>query len=664
MALRNVHGSRWLGILALCSALGTAALAQGQTRRVDLQFLVVTGGAGDYGTAMVRAGLDESLVPYTVLDLEAGGRAVLDERFLVDTSTPGVRRARFQAVVLPNERPSGLSDDELLALSRYEREFHVRQLDAYVAPSTAVGLGPAVVSGTLDGATATITPEGRAAAFSYLSEDVQFEDLVPNVHETYGYAANPLPAQGTRMFTPFVEAVFPERAGRGVILGVYADAGREELVLMVSMNQTQLAQQLLFPGILSWLSQGVYLGRERNYLAMHVDDLFQDNGRWSPELHCTLGDQCQEGYNQRIIMTPSDVEHLVAWQREHGLTLHLAYNGGAFAQESDAPRKVALGESLLRNKDRLSWINHTYTHEYMGCLEDEDLECIHDRNDQVRWTSYDLIYAEIQQNISFASEHGMRIDRRELVTGQHSGLRNPSREPSDNPNLVRALSAIGINWIGADNSMESTQRTVVGSTLTVPRYPMNIYYNCGTKAEDALEYNWFYASRAAGGSGACEASGSCQSPLDPDTGFDDVIVPREVRTTLMHVLGNDPRPHYAHQSNLAEDRILYPVLEGVLAEYRRYFANAPIVNPSMTEAGTELKNRAAWTSGRSRVTGYVQEGTLRIEVKSGSTLRVPVTVATTSPILESYAGTRSGWQEVQTSRTFSIPLASTVRYAR
>ena len=292
MASRDEQASRWFATIALCGALASGGVAHAQNRRVDLQFLVVKGGAEDFGTPMVRAGLDEGLVPYTVLDLTAKGRPQLDESFLVDTSVSNVRRARFQAVVLPSDRPVGLSDTELAALARFEREFHVRQLDAYVSPSAAVGLGPATASGTLDGATATVTAAGSAAAFAYLKAPVQFEDLVPSLHETYGYLATPTAARDGQSFTPFVEATLPG-GGRGTILGAYNDAGREELVLMVSMNQTQLAQQLLFPGIVNWLSQGVHLGRERVYLAMHVDDVFQDNGRWSPERHCTLTDDCE-----------------------------------------------------------------------------------------------------------------------------------------------------------------------------------------------------------------------------------------------------------------------------------------------------------------------------------------------------------------------------------
>jgi hypothetical protein len=133
----------------------------------------------------------------------------------------------------------------------------------------------------------------------------------------------------------------------------------------------------------------------------------------------------------------------------------------------------------------------------------------------------------------------------------------------------------------------------------------------------------------------------------------------------MHMLANDPRPHYAHQSNLAEDRILLPVVEGVLKEYRRLFnTNAPIVNPTMTEAGAELKNRASWTASRARVEAYVQDGEVHLSLRSGATTHVPVTVAAEGDVLEAYSGTQSGWQELASGREVTIPLASSVGYPR
>src|SRR3546814_10745629 len=45
-------------------------------------------------------------------------------------------------------------------------------------------------------------------------------------------------------------------------------------------------------------------------------------------------------------------------------------------------------------------------------------------------------------------------------------------------------------------------------------------------------------------------------------------VDREAAIMLGHMLTNDVRPHYVHQANLAEDRVLYDVLDTALDRYR------------------------------------------------------------------------------------------------
>lgn len=129
---------------------------------------------------------------------------------------------------------------------------------------------------------------------------------------------------------------------------------------------------------------------------------------------------------------------------------------------------------------------------------------------------------------------------------------------------------------------------------------MNVFYNAGKASEEADEYNWLYTSRAQGGSGICEdnpATTTClPAPLDTGTGYQDYIVPLETRIDLGHVLSNDPKPHFIHQSNLTEDRIAYPVLNGVLDGYAALFAdNTPLVNLRMK---TSAPNSSAAPPGR------------------------------------------------------------------
>jgi hypothetical protein len=240
----------------------------------------------------------------------------------------------------------------------------------------------------------------------------------------------------------------------------------------------------------------------------------------------------------------------------------------------------------------------------------------------------------------------------ELVTGEHSGMKVLPQQPEDNPNLALALDDNDITWLGSDNSREPAQRQV-GPATTVPRYPMNVFYNAGRAAEQVDEYNWIYTSRAQGGSGICEdnpATTTClAAPLDAATGYADHIVPLETRIALGHVLANDPKPHFIHQSNLAEDRIAYPVLDGVLDGYEALFTeNTPVVNPRMRDIGTELRRRAEWQAAlrAGEVTAHRIGDTVTVDAPDG--VAVPATLPTGTTLAgaafgEAYAGAVSGW---------------------
>jgi hypothetical protein len=428
----------------------------------------------------------------------------------------------------------------------------------------------------------------------------------------------------------------------------------------------------LFHGILNWLTYGVHLGTERNYFTMHVDDVFLSDARWSAANNCTTGDDCAATVSEPdILMTPADVDYLLSWQQANGFKVDLVFNGAGHVEAVAELGVYPIGTKLLQNKSSFRWINHTYSHMYLGCIQDFStipFHCATSSSGKVLWTTLGDVDAEIDQNVNFAVANALPFTRTELVTGEHSGLRRTPQEPSDNPNLLTALKSDNIAWIGSDNSRESTQRKVNTAT-TLPRYPMNIYYNTARKSEAVDEYNFIYTSTANGGSGLCEnnPSSTCIVPLSTETGFDGYIVPLEARIALLHAVSNSPRPHYAHQSNLAEDRILYSVLTKLLNDYKRVFApTAAIVNPNMTQAGTELKNLADWATTRSKVTAYVQSGQLTVSVSGLSSVNVPLTVpaagGTLPATVVSYGGYRTGWRS--TSSNANVALPTTVGYAR
>jgi hypothetical protein len=659
------------GLLAV--GLGAPQASAAATPRIDLRVLVVDNG--DSAVRAIAAQLKSTGIPYTTLDLTDPNRPAVTAAFLSDTVN-GTPRARYQGVVLPNEAPFGPGSAEQSALETYERTYGIPQVDAYTWAHPGVGLdytSEGGWAGALDGREASVTAAGKAGRFGYLDGAFAFEDNDPAVQESYGYVARPRPG-----FTSYVDLPVPGGTGRGSLVGEYVHDGRRELVVTFAYNQHQKQFRLLARGIVEWLTDGVHLGRDRNYFAVHVDDVFAPDSRWNTERNCTPGDfDCPGGDGEGstpIRMTAEDAAYAAQWQRERGFVMDMVYNAGSGEQwKAEHGGTDPLTDRLLADKAQYRWINHTYTHPFLGCVQDTSTvpwSCAKNTDGSVRYMSRSEISAQIRNNNNWASLKGLPVDRTELVTGEHSGLKTLPQQPQDNPGLAGALADNGVKWIASDNSREPAQRAV-GSALTVPRHPMNVYYNTGTEAEMADEYNWIYTSAADGGSGLCEnnpTSTCLPEPLDPATGYDDHIVPQEARTALGHAISNDPRPHYAHQSNLAEDRLLYPVMDQVLADYRALFAdNTPLENHRQSAIGTELKRRAAWETAlaNGRVTAYRIGTTVTVTAPSGVQIPLTAPEGTKKQLLlgattfgTPYAGRRSAWtapEPLQSAVTLKLP---------
>ncbi|MFJ9456519.1 hypothetical protein ACIRST_15680 [Kitasatospora sp. NPDC101447] len=661
----------------------TLAFGDTTAPRIDLTILVVDDGGPS--VAAITAELKSQGTPYKVVSLNDPNRPVINAAFLSDTVN-GQPRGKFQGIVLPNENPFPNSAAEMTAIASYEAAFNVRQIDAYTWASPAVGLNyaqnPGFV-GTLDGFQGATTAAGTSGSFGYLKGSVPFEDNDPSVSESYGYLATPLaslPAGAS--FVPLVDAPIPGGTSRGSLVGEYTHDGRKELVVTFVYNQYQQQYRLLARGMVDWITQGVHLGYDRNYFAAHVDDVFLADDRWDTTLKCTPGDvTCPPGTPDTanpIRMTQADAQYLKQWQTANNFTLDMVFNGGG-SEDWKADHETTVdptASQMIADQNSYRWVNHTYTHPYLGCVQDVSVvpwKCTKDAAGNTVWTDQNTVSSQIKNNFDWARTNGLNVDPQVLVTGEHSGLLTAPQETSDNPYLAPALAANGIKFTGSDASREPAQRAVGSSTLTVPRYPMNVFYNAGTAKEETDEYNWIYTSAANGGSGVCEnnANSTClPAPLDVNTGFQSYIVPLEARIDLGHVLNNDPRPHFIHQSNLSEDKILYPVLEKILGTYRSLHAdNTPIVNLGEREIGQEFQKRAAWNAAvaAGKVTAYRVGNTVTVSAPSGVQVQATMPTGTSQKLVigstgfgSSYAGTLSGWVSpgsLQSNVTLQLPSA-------
>ncbi|WP_432985157.1 hypothetical protein [Dactylosporangium sp. CA-233914] len=663
MKSRIVAGALALLGLAGIALAQPALAATGTEQRIDLRVLVLDDGSTGIDT--LRAQLDREGVPYDTLGLAAAGRPAITPAYLADT-VGGVRRAKYQGVIVPNE--GSVTGAEAAALAGFEREFKIRQIDAYTFAGAGVGLTNAW-SGVLDGTTMQVTAAGKANGFGYLKGAVPIDDRDPATSESYGYLGTAAAPAGAT-FTPLVTGARPGGGTTGSLMGVYAHDGREELVVTLAANRYQTHAMELGHGLITWLTRGVHLGYTRNSFSVHIDDVLLPDDRWDTVHNCTVGDDCNprrdptiQPYNTPIRMTKDDVHALVAWQKARGVKLDVVFNGGGSAEAGAGDPLTA---AVVANKGQFRFINHTYEHPYLGCVQDFTVipwKCAPNASGQTQWVSQADISAQIKNNVDWARSKGITIDASELVTGEHSGLKALPQMPADNPNLAPALNANGIKYVASDASREQTARAA-GNATTVPRFPMNIYYNVATVAEEIDEYNWLYTSRANGGSGICENNplSACIAPLGSN-GFAKYIVPMETRIAYDHVVSANPAPHYAHQSNLAEDRILYPVLDGVLERYRNTFTTAtPVLNPRFAETALQNKRQAAWSAAsKSRsVEAYLLGGKVTVTNK-GAAVDVPLTMPNGTKLVtasllglevgggafgEAYGGERSAWRSV------------------
>ena len=634
---------------ALLRRPGTAASAQpavawnppGPHGGVNLDVLVVTDGSPP--VEAVRAELATEGLPVTVVNLKSKSRPVITPGFLA-RSTP-VKGGNFDGIVLPSADPAGLSATELSALAGYEKAYDVREVDAYTPPMADVGMSNPVYSGALSG-DASVTALGARAGFGYLNKKFPFSGGVAG-QAPFGYLADPLPGSSS-----LVRVAIPGSSGTATLVWQFG----QHLGIGFPYASYLFQFHYLAHGIVSWLTKGINLGDYRNYLDMAFDDMFLGDSQWSITGKCTPGvTACPKGtpMTGTIRMTPADVAYAVHWEKQHDFKIEFLYNGGASARFA-----VNGVDALLTATKPVAgdfyWVNHTYTHAYLGCEQDFSVvpwKCV-TSGGQIVWAAGpSLINSQIEDNFAWAKQNGIPYEPDTVASGEYSGLRMFPQQPVDNPSLIQAMTTDHIKWIAMDASREPAMRPV-GVALGVPRIPVDIGEDADTVAEEVSEFNWYNDSKADGGSGACQGSKvtQCLKPLSLQTGFESTIVPGQVQIVLEAMLGNNPRPVFMHQSNLTADRIGYPVMDSVLSSYRAvYGPSAPVVNLPMSRAGGALHDQQQWASAlrSGKVSAWVEGRTLTVSGPPGTT--VPVTVpygtakADGAAYGSGYAGERSAY---------------------
>jgi len=279
--IRDIRGNRKArGLLAILAALaatvGLVVAADGvraaaaTTPTLDLKVLLIGDGSTDVTTAAWQKELNTVGVSYTVVT--ATGTAP-DETVTLPALSSG-STGYYNGVIIADD-PADFASGQLSALDTYESDFGVRQVDGYVYPTSVLGLTE-VSGGALAGTAGTLTSAGLAA-FPELAGSVPFDT------GAYGYSAT---VNSGAPYTPFIT-----NSAGDVLAGVYQhpatdpQANVSELELSFDYNQSELQWLVLAPSLIGWVTQNTYLGLDRNYTEMDIDDTFTPDNEWSVAVH-------------------------------------------------------------------------------------------------------------------------------------------------------------------------------------------------------------------------------------------------------------------------------------------------------------------------------------------------------------------------------------------
>jgi len=277
------------------------------------------------------------------------------------------------------------------------------------------------------------------------------------------------------------------------------------------------------------------------------------------------------------------------------------------------------------------------------------------------------IGTEIGWDQAFAAANGLpNYTPADAVTGEHSGL--------ESPNMTSALAGVGITTFASDASRQSAPFTL-GAAHSAPRYPTNIYYNADNWTDELNEYNTLYASTTTQiGTdsltnkpefGHCTGTSSTTCLSAPAT--ETSLLASETGIMMSHILANNPRVDYAHQSNLigpestsGTDNGGYTLLDTLTAMQTLYNsyenANAPLDQMTDVTEAQVLAQQSAWATAdaANSVTATLDEATGAVTVTNSgaSAVDVPLTTPQGTTLAggaaygQSYAGQLSTWTSV------------------
>ena len=255
-----------------------------------------------------------------------------------------------------------------------------------------------------------------------------------------------------------------------------------------------------------------------------------------------------------------------------------------------------------------------------------------------------------------------------VVTGEHSGI--------ENPNMPAALAAVGVTTFAEDASRQPQQYSL-GAALGAPRYPSNIYYNAANWPDQLNEYNTLYVAQgdSLGSSTYPSETGHCTdtsaTTCRATAATEADLLASESHIMLSHVLANNPRVGYAHQSNLIGPATqngqdygytLLTLINNMLSQYNTWYnTNSPLDQMTDPTSAQTLAEQGAWATASKggQVSATVQNGVVTV-TNGGSEVKVPVTVPAGTTVNggaafgQSYGGDLSDWVDLGNGATETL----------
>ncbi|SNT41621.1 hypothetical protein SAMN05421812_105440 [Asanoa hainanensis] len=489
---------------AQAAALPPATGLKGPSRTVtaltvppkyQLRALIVGVDAADWGVATWKQTVDRVGASYDVLYSKTAPLTAAD---LVRPDGVG----KYNAILLTSSSllydagggsfVSGLDPTEWNTLWAYERDFNIRQAALYTSygtwpedycltASSEVSVGDTPLAATL--------PTAGQALFDDLKTTATI-----NIQQSYVYKTRI--AAGCN-----ASAILQSGAD---ILGVQTNStdGRQRAALTFTSNQYLMQSNLLAYGLFRWASRGMYLGNQRHYLQVDIDDWFNSADHYTLPDGVVVSDPPYEvsghdAYNLREKQNALRAANPLA----NTFRYNLAYNGADANLLSNTTCSPNGGVETLTSTSRclkndFRWLNHTYTHP------------------ELNFTTYAESAAEITQNRTLASLFSISQPNSVLKTGEYSGLGVYNPDPNDdtgpptdyglaasNLNFLQAARDNGVQYVHGNMSFAShvpscfncgIDHPLEPSIMIVPDWPTNIAYHTTTPDEQTHFYNSFY----------------------------------------------------------------------------------------------------------------------------------------------------------------------------